>query len=424
MVETKRNKTLSHYLIVATGIVLCLAPSAMPTGCAGIFYPSIIEYLSISKATLAIYQTVLGLSITITLPFIGKLMQRFDLRILLSIGVICSGGTMIAMSFFTAIWMWYVAGVFLGIGVAICLYLAVPTLIGRWFKERVGFFIGLCMAFTGVGGIVFNAIGGMLIASGPEGWRLGYLVFGIICLAISLPFTLFVVRSFPADKGLLPYGEKTEQAENDTAQSSPKVVGVSASQAMRSPVFFALAFFAGFVTLASVYFQFIPTFCASFADSAPAVAAAAATVASAVAFGQAVGKILLGYVNDRNAKVGLFIGIIAGLIGFTMLWFLPTVVVALYVAAFLYGMFYALSTVQVPLMTRLTFGMREYSAIYSRISMVAALAVALGATMWGVLIDVIGFYWIHAILIGMALIAGVLGLYVFKAGKKLEMTEE
>lgn len=420
--ESKKSVSLSHYLIVATGIVLCLAPSAMPTGCAGIFYPSIMGYLEISKATLAIYQTILGLSIAVTLPFIGRLMERFDLRIMLTIGASCSGITMIAMSFFNAIWQWYIAGFFLGVGVAICLYLAVPTLIGRWFKERVGFFIGLCMAFTGVGGVVFNALGGVLIASGPDGWRLGYLVFGIICLAITLPFTIFAVRSFPSDKGLLPF-EKGNATEKKVPTSLAPT-GVSASKAMRTPVFFALAFFAGFVTLASVYFQFIPTYCASFSDVAPMIAAAGATAASAVALGQALGKILLGSVNDKSPRIGLAIGIVAGIIGFLLLWFAPTQIVLLYIGAFLFGMFYALATVQVPLVTRLTFGMREYSQIYSRISMVAALAVALGATLWGVLIDVIGFYWIHAILIGMAVVAALLGMYVFKAGSKLEHTEE
>lgn len=305
-----------------------------------------------------------------------------------------------------------------------CLYLAVPTLIGRWFKLKVGFFIGLCMAFTGVGGVVFNALGGALIASGPEGWRLGYMVFGIIALAVSLPFTIFAVRSFPADKNLLPYGaELGDEGAGDGAEK-PKLTGVSASRALRTPVFFAVALFAGFVTLASVFFQFIPTYCASFAETAPAIAAAGATAASMVALGQAIGKLLLGSVNDRKVSAGLVIGVTAGTIGFLLLWLLPTQIAFLFIGAFAFGMFYALATVQVPLMTRVTFGMREYSEIYARISMVAALCVALGATMWGLLIDMVGYSTIFMLLIGMALASGALGAYVLKAGKKLEHTEE
>lgn len=94
----------------------------------------------------------------------------------------------------------------LGLGLAPLLYLAVPSLINAWCVKRVGFFVGLCMAFTGIGGVIFNPVGSALIASGPEGWRTGYLVFGVIILVVTLPFTLFVVRSKPADKGLEPYG--------------------------------------------------------------------------------------------------------------------------------------------------------------------------------------------------------------------------
>ncbi|MEG1561708.1 MAG: MFS transporter [Raoultibacter sp.] len=418
-----KTSSLPYYLVVATGIALCIAPCAMPLSCAGIFYPSIVKYLAVSNATLALYMTVLGLSIAVALPFAGKLMEKYDLRILLSVSVILIGGTLIAMSFFTQVWHWYIAGVPLGIGIAFNLYLAVPTLIGRWFKKRVGFFIGLCMAFTGVGGIIFNSIGGMLIASGPEGWRLAYLVFGIIALVIALPFTLFAIRSFPADKGLLPYGSD-EILQEGEAPTAPVLTGVSASRAMRTGPFFALALFAGLATLATVLFQFLPTYAMTFADTAPAIAGAAAVLASSVMLGQALGKIFLGTVNDKSVYYGLAIGIVCGLIGFALMWIIPFGLVAILLAGgFIFGIFYATATVQVPLMTRKVFGTREYSSIYSRISTVAALSAAFGATIWGFLIDISGFNVVFIIAIALIALAGVLGVYVLKAGEKLEHTE-
>lgn len=53
------------------------------------------------------------------------------------------------MSFSNTIVLFYVAAVMLGLGEITILWLAIPTLINRWFVERAGFFIGLCMAFTG-----------------------------------------------------------------------------------------------------------------------------------------------------------------------------------------------------------------------------------------------------------------------------------
>ena len=99
---------------------------------------------------------------------LGKLTETKDLRLVLSAGVACIGVPLIAMSFFNAVWQFYVTGAIMGIGLAEMLILTVPTLINRWFRKNVGFYIGLCMAFTGIGGAVFNLVGGYLIGTGPE----------------------------------------------------------------------------------------------------------------------------------------------------------------------------------------------------------------------------------------------------------------
>lgn len=51
----------------------------------------------------------------------------------------------------------------MGVGMPAVLYLAVPILINAWFCKRIGFNIGLCMAFTGVGGAIFNQLGNLII---------------------------------------------------------------------------------------------------------------------------------------------------------------------------------------------------------------------------------------------------------------------
>ena len=64
------------------------------------------------------------------------------------------------------------------------------------------------MAFTGIGGVIFNQIGTMIIRSAPDRWRRGYLVFALM---ITLPFTILVIRSTPEQIGLHPYGAADQQ---------------------------------------------------------------------------------------------------------------------------------------------------------------------------------------------------------------------
>jgi MFS family permease len=416
------------YLIVASGIAMCIGPSALAFSCAGIFYTPVSTALGVGRGAFALYMTVLGLCMAFSLPFAGKLLASLDARICLSVGAIFVGGGILAMSFYTQVWQFYISGAFMGVGEAFLLWLAVPTLINRWFKKRVGFFLGLCMAFTGIGGVIFNPLGGMLIDSGPDGWRTGYLVFGILALVISLPFTLFIIRSYPSDKGVLPYGEESVSADQSAdAVATPaqtKLSGVSAAKAMRAPAFYAIALFSGLVNFDSTIAQFLPSYASSFSTTAPAIAALAAILASVSMAGQAIGKVLLGFINDRKVLFGLLTGLICGICGVLAMWFIPLIAAVLIGGSFLFGVFYASCTVNVPLITREAFGSRDYANIYSRIAMVGSLISAFAATAWGFLIDNAGFTVFWIIGLGVMVLALLVGLFALNAGKKLEHTTE
>lgn len=242
MEETEIKKGGFHYafLIVASGIAIACVPCAIVLSCAGIFFTPVANYFGVARVEFTLYFSIMCVAMIVMLPIAGKLMSNLNLRAVLSACVAVDGVTYIAMSQFTAVWQFYIAGALLGLATAPLIYLAVPTLINAWCKKKVGFFIGLCMAFTGIGGVIFNPVGTAFIASAPDGWRMGYLVLGVIILVATLPFTLFVIRSNPAEKGLEPYG-----ADECQAQSGKSVVekGVSATKAMKTPAFFAILAF-------------------------------------------------------------------------------------------------------------------------------------------------------------------------------------
>ncbi|MBQ9620767.1 MAG: MFS transporter, partial [Atopobiaceae bacterium] len=194
------------YAIVASCIAITCLPCALVLSCAGIFFTPVSEFFGVPKASFTLYFSVLNIMMMLTLPLAGNHLSRLDARKVLSGATILAGVGLIGMSFGTSMPWFYVCGAVLGFGMAPLIYMAVPTLINNWCVKKVGFFVGLCMAFTGIGGVIFNPIGTAIIQSGPEGWRLAYRVFGLIVLIGTLPFTLFVVRSKPEDKGLLPYG--------------------------------------------------------------------------------------------------------------------------------------------------------------------------------------------------------------------------
>lgn len=374
------------YAIVASCIAITCLPCALALSCAGIFFTPVSEFFGVPRASFTLYFSILNIMMMLTLPMAGNHLSKLDARKVLSGATILVGLGLIGMSFGNSMPWFYVCGAIIGVGVAPLIYLSVPTLINAWCVKNVGFFVGLCMAFTGIGGVIFNPIGTSIIQSGPEGWRMAYRVFGIIALAGTLPFTLFVIRSKPSDKGLLPYGAE-EASSEASSKEAVEVEGVPAAEAMRMPAFFALAIFCGIITLNQTIYQFLASYATSFADTLPAIAAASGVVASAAMAGQAIGKVLLGIINDKSVKVGIVFGLACGAVGILLMWFVPQVLPILLVGAFLFGVVYAMTTVQTPLLVRSVFGSADYTNIYSRISMVGSLMSAVAAVFWSFVID-------------------------------------
>lgn len=416
----KEKMSVRHMLVVLTGIMITFGCSALCFSTWGLFQPVVAEGLGVEITAFAMYVTVMYLTMTVASPFAGKLIQSMDIRIILTISACLVGGAFILMSFSYNIIMFYVAAVLLGLGEISILWLAIPQLINRWFAERAGFFIGLCMAFTGIGGVVFNLVGGAFIASGPDGWRMGYLVFGIIALVMALPFTLFCVRSYPHDIGLEPVGaSEAASAAPGAGANASAAEGVTASTAMKTSAFFLVAIFAGFINLAINFYQYLPSYATSLTPY-PDVVAISATLASAAMLGQAIGKVLLGIINDKvNVYAGLFVSTGCGAIGLAVMWLVPGSVPAMLAGGFVFGVFYASATVLAPLMVRTIFGTLEYSTIYSRVAMVGSLAGAFAASVWGFVVDAAGFSNVFIIGIAGAILVAVFGVLALNARKKI-----
>ncbi|WP_423977369.1 MFS transporter, partial [Lancefieldella rimae] len=338
------------------------------------------------------------LTMMVALPITGRLLKKYSMRTILTIDTLLCGLAYGAMGLVQAVWQLYICGVVIGIGLPGLIFLAVPTLIGNWFSKRVGFFTGLCFAFTGIGGALFNPIGSTLIASGSDGWRMCYFIFAAIILVCTLPFTFFVVRDKPSDLGLLPMGsgEKNVEASASTdtgtvtegahAQSSLDD-GISAHTALRMPSFFMIGAFYALITLNQQISQFFPSYAATFSATAPEIAAAGGLIAGAVMVGQAVGKVALGALNDTSERIACFVGVLCGVVGLVLLWLKITALPIMLLGAALFGVVYAMTTVETPILVRAVFGNKDYTIIYSRIAIVSSLMSAIALVVWSLIVD-------------------------------------
>ena len=125
MTKAMGKRRVFPYLVVLTGVVCCFGPCALALSCAGIFFTPVSEALGVGRGVFALYLNIMLVVTALILPVLGKLFETKDLRVMLSGGVLSIGVPLMAMSSFTAVWQFYVAGAVMGVGLAMMLVLAV-----------------------------------------------------------------------------------------------------------------------------------------------------------------------------------------------------------------------------------------------------------------------------------------------------------
>ncbi len=378
------------------GVIIGLVMS-----CAGIFYGPVSTELGISVGSFGLYMTFVYAFSFLMLSVAGKLMDRYSARWLLTISAAVVGALYMTMSQFNAAWHFYVAGAIIGISLSFLLYLSYPVLINRWFNTQVGFFIGLCSAASGIGGVLFNPFGGYLIQ--VHGWRTTYLVFGAIILLLVAPLLGLLLRNHPSDMGLKPFGEKADE-------STAAKVGMDHADAIKTPIFYALMLFALLMISVSTLNLFLPSYITGVGYSVEQ----SALVASAIMLGVTIGKVALGYVNDRSSLAGVLASTGLGILGLVLLLMGQAGMALMVVGGFLFGWAYAGVTVETALLVRTVFGARDYSQIFSNVSIALALGGAVMAGGWGYLADILNFRLILGAGIVLLVLSMLIGTYALR----------
>jgi MFS family permease len=341
-----------------------------------------------------LYTSLMYLTITILLPFAGKILNKFDIRYILTIAGILNVLAFGLMGTYHSVFPFYISGIALGIGSTFLIYGSIPLIMNNWFKAKVGTSLGIAMAFMGVGGAIFAQVTGVLIES--IGWRSTYIVLSAIVAILILPFSIFVIRSKPEQLNMTAYGADEVDVNAANVKKAPET-GVLKGVAIKSPAFYLVMLFTGLFGLASTVSFHVP----NFVQSVGFTATMAATGVTFVTIGQTGGKFLLGAINDKfGIKAALFVGIGSGMIGVVALLISDSFgIEMLYAGALLFGIGFSGSTLLPPVVIREVFGGRDYASIYTTIMSASTLGVALGTTLFSYLYDSTGSYYIVFIIV-------------------------
>ncbi|GAA3639617.1 MFS transporter [Lactobacillus hamsteri] len=366
----------------------------------GLFFGPISNEFHVGRANVALMTTFQNAAAAITLLFAGKIMEKVNLRWLLTGCFSLIAISMLSLSVAHSLIHFYIAWIIIGICQPIAITLSIPVLLSKWFNEKLGTVMGISLGLSAFGGTIFNPIIAEII--NKTGWRGGFIGEGLILGLILIPLAISI-KPKPDDKH--PAFGKAISDDSEKILS-----GMTLKNALHTPVFYALAFAMLALQFVSGSVQHISGHITNIGIS-PIVAA---TVVSGVMIGAAVGKISIGYMLDKfNARLVLFIYSILGIIGWSGLVVLRDSKL-LIASAFVLGLGQGVCLVALPYLIRQEFGEKDYSNILSVINMLGAFAMSASVYLVGLFFDQTGSYnmgWIiNAVAYALSFIAMMMTL--------------
>ncbi len=348
----------------------------------GVLVPPIARDLGWDKAVIngAYSVTVL---ISGVLGFgVGRLVDRFGARALMSAGSALLGVSLLLLSRVQTIPQFYaIWGLGMGLGTALTYYPVSFTVVTNWFERRRMNALSLLTFFGAFASTVFYPLNGWLTAS--FGWRDAVAVLGVVNLLIALPLHALVVRRHPEDFGWQPDGHSAR-----TAEPVSEITGMPLSQALRTAAFWLItaAISLSFFATTTVIVEHI-AFLVSRGLSLTLVTTIVGLWGIAYLPGRSIVAVFGGRVSLRALMIVTFLveaGGVAVLLSAHDAWGAVA-----YVLVF-GGAYGASAPLRGALMAEM-FGRRAYGAIIAAQGIPIAVLSALGPAVGGRIIDVIGY---------------------------------
>jgi len=362
-----------------------------------------------SRTAISTAVSVMMLCTALSLPFMGRLVDRVGVKRVLIPSVIVFGLALLAASRITQYWQFiavYVAMGTIAVGTNSVPYMRVLT---AWFDRRRGLAIGIAGSGTGLGFGYVPLITDQLVSS--YGWRGGYFGLGLIMLVFTLPMIVFLLHEKPQEFGLHPDG-----AASDGQAAQPAASGDTLAEAMRRRDFWSLiAIFSG---LAFVLYGLIPHMVPMLQDRGVPVSQAS-WLASAFGWAAFGGRLLIGFLVDRfDARRIAFVFFSLSAIGLGVLS-APLPLWAFTVAAVLLGLSLGAEVDMLAYLTSRYFGLKNFAQIFGAMFSAVMVAMSLSPLAFGAVYDLTGSYKsILAIGVPLCVLAIVLVLMLRPYGER------
>ena len=188
------------WFVLAAGFAVMIVGYAMRNSFT-VFYPVIVQDFGWTRGITAVMFSVTLLCYGFMAPVAGGLVDRFDPRIVLTLGGLVVGGGMALCSVATETWHFYLSyGVMVAVGLSLIGMTPLSTIITDWFPRHRGLVFGLLGSGFGVSLVSAPAFQYLI---SRFGWQTAYVMIGAVAAAIIAPLALLFMKRHrePEDSG-------------------------------------------------------------------------------------------------------------------------------------------------------------------------------------------------------------------------------
>lgn len=374
----------------------------------GLFLYPVSQEIGVGMGSLSIYFSITSIVMVLWLPFAGKLINKYDIRVVAIAGAVLQALSFAGMGFMNAVYGWYLLAIPYAMGATILVSLLGPILINRWFAKNAGMMMGIQMAFVGLFGAVFQPVTSNIISG--RGWRSGYIYIGGAAFIVVVLTALILLKNRPEDIKLKPFGSGSQPDEKGAAEQVHEAeqvhdtewiahtldLDISEREALRSTSFYLLLFFMIAITGIGVFTQHIPTYGSLLGYSTRETGNALAYAS----IGSAVGSIAIGIISDKIGSLKTCYGIIGiGFVAIAGFLISGSGFLIFSLSTFLHGLVSSSIMVLAPILTIKFYGQKDYEKIFAKVSMGAPIASIILIPAYGFIFDLTESYLV--VLIGM-----------------------
>lgn len=181
------------WVIVAVSFLILMFIFATCISCMGVYLKPVTDEFGISRTDFSLITTMQAFAMILSSLFVGKLLEKYNIKILMMIGVLCCSVCLFIYAIAPSIVYFYAASVLMGISISMTCNIPISIVIKDWFRNKnEGTALGIAFVGSGFGAMILNPLYTYIIEN--FGWRYSFAFGGACVLVILTPLVLIFMK--------------------------------------------------------------------------------------------------------------------------------------------------------------------------------------------------------------------------------------